>query len=313
MNLAGLDLNLLVALDALLAESSVARAALRLGRSQPAVSHALRNLRHRFDDPLLVRCGHKMLLTPRAESLKAPVREVIEKATALLGPNAFDPVTCDRRFRLMMPDLAVSILLPALVARISNEAPNIVLELVGWRGPETMTADFARSLDIVVSWSEHNFSGFHRYPLYRDRDALAFRTGHPAAGRLSSIDGFLSVKHIAVVGGGEQSDPIDQWLAEHDLQRPIGLIVATYVQALHVAANTDLVAFAPGRTITALAPRLDLDRCDPPIDPGEDQQMIFCPARSVRDPGTVWLRMVIQQTCQLLPVHPARAGSASSS
>lgn len=293
MNLARLDLNLLFALDALLAESSVARAATSLGRSQPAVSHSLRKLRHIFGDPLLVRVGHKMLLTPKAESLRAPLRDVILGAAALLGSGEFNPRTSDRRFRLMVPDLAASVILPGLVERVAAEAPNVVVELVGWRGPELMTPDFARGIDMIVSWSEHSFSGFHRQKLYTDLDELAFRRGHPAASRLSTVEALLTARHIAVVGAGEASDPIDQWLAGKKLRRNIALVVSTYVQALQVAAKTDLVAVAPGRTIAALAPHLGLERSAFPIDPGEDQQLIFYPARSAQEPASIWLRTIV--------------------
>ncbi|HEY0628110.1 MAG TPA: LysR family transcriptional regulator [Sphingomicrobium sp.] len=301
MKLSGLDLNLLVALDALLAENSVARAAVRLGRSQPAVSHSLRHLRHLFADPLLVRVGHRMIPTPRAEALRAPLRELLDRARSLLGPILFDPRTSSCRFRLMMPDLAASVVLPGLVERVSSEAPNVVLELVGWRGPEVMTPDFAASLDLIVSWSEHSFPGFDRQDLYADRDALAFRRGHPAGATLSGIEGFLAARHIAVVGAGERGDPIDDWLARRKLWRRVSLVVATYVQALHVASVTDLVAFAPGRTIAAFAPQLGLGRCDPPVDPGEDRQLLFYPRSSADDPASIWLRSMVMAAAQAVP------------
>jgi DNA-binding transcriptional LysR family regulator len=312
MKLTALDLNLLTVLDALLTESSVARAASRLGRSQPAVSHSLRHLRQLFADPLLVRSGHKMLLTPKAESLRLPLRGVLEGAASLFNPDEFDPRTSNRRFRLMIPDFVASVLLPGLAQRISTEAPSIVLETVGWRGPDMMTADFSRTIDIIVSWSEHSFPGFHRHPLYRDRDCLAFRIGHPAAGRLSSLEGFLDARHIAVIGAGETADPIDAWLAGSRVERRVAAVVASYVQALQVAATTDMVAFAPGRTIAALAPRLGLDRCNPPIDPGEDQQLLFIPARCAQDPAINWLRTMIVTESQAelvdYPYAPPVAG-----
>src|SRR5882672_8389748 len=105
MNLASLDLNLLVALDALLAEASVGRAASRIGLSQPATSHALRRLREMIGDPLLVRVGARMELTPRAQSLRAPLADALEQLRGLFTPEGFDPAVSTRRFALMMPDL----------------------------------------------------------------------------------------------------------------------------------------------------------------------------------------------------------------
>lgn len=294
MKLKSLDLNLLVALDALLTESSVARAGARLGRSQPAVSHALRHLRHIFEDPLLVRVGHRMQPTRKAEELRQPLRELLEGVELLLAPTGFEPRTSDRKFRLMMPDLATSILMPRLVDRVLSEAPSVVLEVVGWRGPEVMTPSFAGSIDIIVSWNGDAFTGFHRKSLFTDRDMLAFRLGHPDASKLKGMDGFLAARHIGVVGAGEASDPIDDWLAEIGLARRVALVVPNYLQALQVAAASDLVAFAPGRMVASLGASLGLATCPPPVDPGEDQQFLFYPVRSARDPGSIWLRNHIQ-------------------
>lgn len=294
MKLKALDLNLLVALDALLTESSVARAGARLGRSQPAVSHALRHLRHAFEDPLLVRVGHKMQLTNKAEELRQPLRELLEGVEQLLAPAGFDPRTSARKFRLMMPDLATSIIMPRLVDRVLSEAPNVILEVVGWRGPEVMTPTFASSIDIIVSWNGDAFTGFHRQSLFTDRDILAFRRGHPAAAKLMSMDGFLAARHVGVIGAGEASDPIDDWLAEMGLARRVALVVPNYLQALQVAAASDLVAFAPGRMVASLGPGFGLATCLPPVDPGEDQQFLFYPVRSTRDAGSIWLRDLVR-------------------
>jgi DNA-binding transcriptional LysR family regulator len=304
MKLNAIDLNLLVALEALLSEQSVGRAAVRLGLSQPATSHALRRLRHLLGDPLLVRVGHAMQLTQRAESLRDPLRLVLDSVQDLLRPDCFDPASSRRRFRLMMPDLTTSILMPALVEHVSREAPDVVLEIVGWRGPDMMTPSFSQSVDLIVSWTGDAFAGFHCQPLYRDRDALACRRERPRRVDLSTIEGFLAARHISVVGSGEPSDPVDVWLAGLGLERRVGLVVPTYLQALQVASISDLVAFAPGRMIAALAEQLRLAMCPPPVDPGEDQQFLFYPVRAVRDGGSIWLRELVRRVCDAMPAGP---------
>lgn len=293
MNLAALDLNLLVALHALLAEASVGRAAQRIGLSQPATSHALRRLRDLFDDALLVRTGRGMELTPRGEALREPVAAALDRVARLFDPPAFDPATSRRRFRIMIPDLAASILMPPLVERVGVEAPNVVIEVVGWRGPDVMTPEFVRSIDIIVNWDGESFPGFHRQTLYRDRDALAVRRDRPARDRLRQLDGFVDARHVAVVGRGEAGDPIDVWLAGQGLERRVVLVVPTYLQALQVAAASDLVAFVPGRLIAALAGGLRLAAVPPPIDPGEDEQFMFYPTRHQAEPGSIWLRRLV--------------------
>src|SRR3954451_2255546 len=130
MNLAALDLNLLVALDALLREANVSRAAMRIGLSQPAASHALQRLREVIGDPLMVRVGARMELTPRAQALRAPLAQTLDQVRGLFIRDDFDAARSERQFRLMMPDLAVELLMPPLMEKITALAPNVRLDIV---------------------------------------------------------------------------------------------------------------------------------------------------------------------------------------
>ncbi|MGM4991731.1 LysR family transcriptional regulator [Tardiphaga sp. 841_E9_N1_2] len=295
MNLASLDLNLLVALDALLRESNVGRAAMRIGLSQPATSHALRRLRDILGDPLLVRVGARMELTPRAQALRGPLAQTLEQVRGLFIPDVFDARQSDRHFRLMMPDLAVELLMPPLMKKLDSVAPGVQINVVPWRGPSIMTAEFARSLDMVISIG-NAFNGFHRQLLYVDSDALAVRKGYPAVARLKTTEGFLKARHIAVVLRGQSEDLIDDWLRSKKLERQIALVVPSYIEALHVAARTDVVAFVPRRLIAALAQPLSLTTIAPPFDPGIDEQFMFTPTRAQFDSGSIWLRKIMLET-----------------
>src|SRR5690242_10445488 len=205
MNLNALDLNLLVALDALLREASVTRAALRIGLSQPAASHALQRLRDLIGDPLLVRTGARMELTPRALALRAPLAQTLDQVRGLFVPDVFDAARSERQFRLMMPDLAVELLMPPLMEKVTRSAPHIRIDVVPWRGPAIFTAEFARTIDMVISIG-NAFTGFHRQRLYVDSDALAVRRGHPAGARLKRIETFLDARHVAVGIRGASED-----------------------------------------------------------------------------------------------------------
>jgi DNA-binding transcriptional LysR family regulator len=292
MNLKSLDLNLLVALDALLRDASVSRAALRIGLSQPAASHALQRLRDLLGDPLLVRTGARMELTPRAQGLRAPLAEVLDQVRGLFVADAFDAASSDRQFRLMMPDLAVELLVPAVMAKITRLAPNVRIDVVPWRGPAIFHAEFARSIDMVISIGDA-FKGFHRQLLYTDSDALAVRRGHPAGPRLKTRDAFLKARHVAVIIRGQSEDLIDGWLRAKGIERRIALVVPGYLEALHVVARSDLVAFVPRRLIAALSKRLSLLAVAPPLDPGIDEQFMFYPTRAQMDPGSIWLRGIM--------------------
>src|SRR5260370_13821684 len=251
MNLSALDLNLLVALDALLLETNVSRAAMRIGLSQPATSHALQRLRDLLGDPLLVRVGARMELTPRAQGLRGLLAQALDQVRGLFMPDDFDASSSERQFRLMMPDLAVELLVPPLMEKLVRLAPNIRLDIVPWRGPAIFTAEFARSIDMVISIGDA-FRGFHRQLLYTDRDALAVRLGHPIGAKLSQPYAFLNARHVAVIFLGQNADLIVDWLRTKVLERRIALVVPGYIEALHIVARTDLVAFVPSRLIAAL-------------------------------------------------------------
>jgi len=306
MNLTSLDLNLLVALDALLKEANVSRAALRIGLSQPALSHALQRLRDLIGDPLLVRNGARMELTRRAQGLRGPLAQVLDQLGSLFIPDAFDAASSERQFRLMMPDLAVELLMPPLMAKITQAAPNIRIDVVPWRGPAIFTAEFARTIDLVISIG-NAFGGFHRQRLYTDSDALAVRRGHPAGARLKKRDAFLSARHVAVIIRGQGEDLIDPWLRAKGIERRIALVVPGYIEALHVTARTDLVAFVPQRVIAALSKQLSLVSVTPPLDPGIDEQFMFYPTRAQMDPGSIWLRKLMLETGRELDRAKRRA------
>jgi DNA-binding transcriptional LysR family regulator len=295
MNLNALDLNLLVALDALLLEANVSRAAMRIGLSQPAASHALRRLRDLIGDPLLVRSGARMELTPRALALRAPLAQTLDQVRALFVPDDFDAARSERQFRLMMPDLAVELLMPPLMEKITQIAPNVTIDVVPWRGPAIFTAEFARTIDMVISIG-NAFKGFHRQLLYTDSDALAVRRGHPVGTKLRTREAFLKARHVAVIIRGQNEDLVEGWLRSKGIERRIALIVPGYIEALHVAARTDLVAFLPRRLIGALAKQLSLATIAPPLDPGPDEQYMFYPTRAQMDPGSIWLRRLMLRT-----------------
>jgi DNA-binding transcriptional LysR family regulator len=298
MNLASLDLNLLKALDAFLREANVGRAALRLRLSQPAASHALRRLRDTLNDPILVRNGLRMELTPRAESLREPLKAALEQVESLFDGVTFDPLQSTRHFRLLFPDLVVQLLLPQVMNKIERQAPRVAIEVLPWRGPDGMTAEFTRSLDLITSFAPDAYKGFHRLTLYKDSDAVAVRKDHPARKHLSKREAFFAAKHVAVAGRGQREDIIDFWLRGKGLERQVALTVPTYVEALHVISRSDLVAFVPRRLIASLAKQLSLAAIDPPVDPGTDEQFLFYPARAQHDAGSIWLRNLVMETAR---------------
>lgn len=306
-NIAKLDLNLLIALEALLDEASVGRAAQRVALSQPAMSHSLSRLRALLGDPLLVRVGARMRLTTRGEALRYPVKEVLSRARDLLVSAHFDAGSSTRTFRLFLSDYAADLLLPALVQRLQTQAPGVAVRSqtgIGALDPLQLAA----AVDLAVSCVPDRFKGFYQQRLFTDRDALAVRRGHLLLKRSISPDPFLQAGHVAVVGPEFAADPVDDWLRQEGRKRNIVLTVPHYLQAMQVVAESDLIAVIPERLIRAHAAALGLEAAAVPLDVGTFDEYVLHPVTGHADPGSVWLRGLLQSVARGLgPLRPKAA------
>jgi DNA-binding transcriptional LysR family regulator len=300
MNLASLDLNLLVALEALLEASSVSQAADKVNLSQSAMSHALKRLRAILRDPLLVRAGTRMQLTTRAEALRPPVKDALTRVRNLLIGEGFEPARSTRTFRLFVADNASDLLLPLLLKRLEDEAPSVCVRVQALGGSTWDPFELARLVDVAVACVPGKFKGFYQQRLFTDRDACAVRRGHSNTGLIAEPEEFLKAKHVAVVGREFAEDPVDTWLRQEGLERNVVLTVPHYLQALHVVSESDLIGVIPERLIRAYAGILDLDALKVPLEVGTFEEYLLHPARSRDDPGCVWLREVLMEIAKSL-------------
>ncbi len=152
-----------------------------IGLSQPAAGHALQRPREITGDPLLVRAGARMQLTPRAESLREPLIGALDRVRGLFVSESFDPGTSDRSFALMMPDHVVDLLVPPLLKRIAERAPKVRLHVTPWRA-QPLHPELARSVDLIIACLFDAPPGFRSERLFGDTEALALRRKHPRAG-----------------------------------------------------------------------------------------------------------------------------------
>src|SRR5579864_1350260 len=300
MNLSSLDLNLLVALEALLEESSVSQAADKVNLSQSAMSHALKRLRALMGDQLLVRAGTRMQLTTRAEALRPAVKDALTRVRALLIGEGFEPARSTRTFRLFVADNASDLLLPLLLKRLEDEAPSVCIRVQALGGSTWDPFELARLVDVAIACVPSMFKGFYQQRLFTDRDACAVRRGHSITRLIAKPEEFLKAKHVAVVGREFAEDPVDTWLRQEGLERNVVLTVPHYLQALHVVSESDLIGVIPERLIRAYADILDLDALKVPLDVGTFEEYLLHPARSREDPGCVWLRGVLVEIAKSL-------------
>jgi DNA-binding transcriptional LysR family regulator len=242
MNVAALDLNLLVALNALLQEESVSRGGQKIGLSQPAMSHALGKLRDLLGDPLLVRTGGRMQLTLRAQTLRHPVREALERVHEVFVSDSFVPASSTRTFRIFMSDYASTLLLSSLSKEVQRSAPSVRIEVHPWRRISADSPESGLVADAVVACQTRDLPGFYRQRLFRDRDVCVMRVGHRLYRKNLNLKTFLEAPHVAVAAVEFSTDPVDAWLQEVGYPRCVVVTVPHYIEAVHLVAETELIA-----------------------------------------------------------------------
>ena len=300
-NLHRIDLNLLVALDALARERSVTKAAERTGVTQSAMSHTLRRLRALFDDPLLVRGRGGMVLTPRAEALAVPLRSgLVSLARTLAEPTAFEPEHASRTFRIVSPDLFDALVLPALLKRLGYEAPSVNLAVVPTpkRLSDSLeTGDIDLAIYPVLLDPQPFDLGtqvdaeLQSRTLFRDSFRCFVRNDHPAiAGRRKlTLKTFIGLNHVLVSPGGEGPGLVDRILQARGLKRRIALRVPHFATALEVIAQSDLVLTAPS-SLSRCSTASTLASRPAPLDIPEHAITMIWHPRFTEDLAHRWLR-----------------------
>ncbi len=292
-----LNLHHLRALDALLAERSVTRAAGRLGVTQSAVSHALRGLRETLDDALLVRGPGGMVPTPRAEALAAPLRRALGDLEAALDESpVFAPATSRRTFTLGMGDGFTLTILPPLLAHLRISAPGVDLNVVPVPGGRTASVLTHSDLDLTFGVMVPEGDGLRTRALFDDDFACLIRRDHPEVGEQMDLDTYCRLPHALMSPSGSGPGIVDRVLAESGRSRRVALRIRYFLAAPLVVAHSDLVLTGPRRQLVRLAEHAPLRVLDPPIALPTFTRRIFWHARLQRDPGHRWLREVVATT-----------------
>jgi DNA-binding transcriptional LysR family regulator len=290
------DLNLLVTLDALLAEGSVARAARRLRLSPSAMSRALARLRNATGDPLLVRAGRGLVPTPRALALRAQVGPLVQDAQAVLRPAAaLDLARLVRTFTLRTSEGFVESFGPRLIARIGRQAPGVRLRFV--QKPDKDSGPLRDgSVDLETGVvGESSGPEVRAQALFRDRFVGVVRKGHPLGRGRVTPSRYAAGRHILVSRRGLDRGPIDEALQALGLVREIVTIVGGFATALALARTSDLIASVPGRHTGAL--RAGMTSFPLPVALPEITVSLLWHPRLDADAAHRWLRGCIRDVC----------------
>ncbi len=284
-----LDLNLLVTLDALLAELNVTRAARRLNLAQPTVSLQLGRLRQVLEDPLLLPGPRGMRPTARAESLREPLRQALAALEDALAPAApFEPARAERTWRIAASDHSATTLLTPLLADLRQQAAGIRLALLD-KKPALLAEQLEGDhLDLALDVADTAAAGLRQRLLFTEHYLLAGRRGHPALQQPVSLDTFCQLDQALVSpSGGGFASVTDRLLAEQGRARRVVLSVPHFATLASVLLVSDLVALLPAQ-IALNHPGLQVQP-SPLAIPGFDMLLLW-PERLHRDPAHAWLR-----------------------
>jgi DNA-binding transcriptional LysR family regulator len=290
------DLNLLVTLDVLLAEGSVAGAARRLRLSPSATSRALARLRAATGDPLLVRAGRGLVATPRAAALREQVRDLVEDAEAVLRPaDGLDLKRLARTFTLRTSEGFVETFGPDLIARVGGEAPGVRLRFM--QKPDRDSGPLRDgSVDLETGVvGETTGPELRVQALFRDRFVGVVHKGHALSRGKVTPARYAGGRHVLVSRRGVETSPIDDALNPLRLERQIVTIVGGFAAALALARATDLIASVPERHTAAL--RADLHSFALPVAVPELTLSLLWHPRLDADPAHRWLRGCVREVC----------------
>ena len=284
------DLALLLALDALLQESSVTRAARRLGLSTPAMSHTLARIRERFGDPMLVRSGRAMVLTTRAQAIKPRVRSLVEQADQVFRfEESFSSETVDRTFVVNATDYVLLVLGGALDRMARSQAPNLRLRFV----PNTLDdAEMLRhgGSDLAIGIYGDLPPELMTRTLVTDRFVCVLRKKHPLAQRRMTLKRYTDLEHVQVAPRGQPGGYVDGLLRERELERRVVRAVPSFQFAAALVAKSDYVLTLSQRAAIKLAGPLGLVIVEPPLKLEPYALSMVWHPRMDADPAHRWFR-----------------------
>jgi DNA-binding transcriptional LysR family regulator len=304
VDIAGLDLNLLVVLEALLEKRSVTKAARQVGLSQSALSSALGRLRVTFGDALFVRSSAGMLPTPRALELEPELRLAMASVRRVMTPGGFDPSAAKVKFRIATGDYAELLMLPPLLEALARSAPSASLTVTPVAANPISRLEDGSS-DVVVAPFLEASAQVEVDALFDDGFVCAIRHAHPATRSRLTLHRFARLRHLLVSPEGEGVAYVDHRLAREGLSREVAVRVPHFSVAEPLLASSDLVATLPARLVEQMDARR-ISSVRPPFETGRFTMRAAWHRRTLASPAHRWFRSLVAEVAAKLRVGRAR-------
>jgi DNA-binding transcriptional LysR family regulator len=293
LNLRNVDLNLLVALDALLAERNVGRAGRRIGLSQSAMSAALARLRVVFRDPLLVRAGRNLALTHGAEELIVPIREILGRIEQTISERPqFNPRTDSRSFSISASDYATLVLLVPFVRRLLVEAPNVTIHILPRFSDGAHVLRIGQADMIIEPRELFADTKFPSQFLFSDRWLCAVDAKNPdVRGNRLTMKQYLQLPHLVYnIGTDRQLNLADRHVGQLGIRRRVDVTVESFLLVPFLLEGTPMVSLMLERAARRLAGTTKVRTLKPPLKLPDINETLYWHARHTTDPGHRWLR-----------------------
>ena len=303
MDFHGIDLNLLVAFDALMSERNVTRAATQVGVSQPAMSAALSRLRKLFGDPLFLRSADGLLPTPRARDLSGPIGEALRQIEAtLVKKPRFVPGKAALTFKLGLSDYPATVLLPSLLEALEKQAPGVSVNVHAFHHRDhAVDLLDAGAIDAAIGVAPRQLDGrIMTRPVLRDEFVTIVARDHPVARRGMSMEGYLALPHVLISPEGEQYGLVDQALAQQGKQRKLALTLPQMFAVPAIVARTGMTATVMKRVALHSSSSGEVMLFPPPVALPEIVFDLIWHRRSDTHPAQEWFRGVIAECAAVL-------------
>lgn len=292
-NIKNLDLNLLVALNALLEERNVTRAALRINLSQPATSRALARLRAVFQDPLLVKGTQGMELTARANDLYQPLQHILHDIKAIISPPSINPATMQGEVVIATRDYELAAILPKIINRIAIESPKLKLRVFPLIGDDLRSLE-NHNVDFILAATDSKAATLYRYIVYKESFVCLAAKDNPAFREGMNLETYLKARHCLVTISGFGLGVVDTLLAQKNLKRNIVVRIPHFLAVAHIIAGSDLVVTLPRRLGELLSTQEKLDLMEPPLHIPSFPIYLYWHVRNQNSPIHRWIKKVIQ-------------------
>ncbi len=306
-----LDLNLLVALDALLTECNISHAAEKVHISQSTMSHSLARLREHFGDELLVQVGRKMELTSRGESLRHPIRDVLVRISSTIDTQpGFDPASSDREFTLHVSDYTMEILLPHAFALAEEQRSRVRFKLLPQVGSPTRSLERGE-VDIALMPNDYCSAEHPKEACFEEDFVCVVWSGSRLATEELSIERYVAARHVVMEPAGSAQPAFENgFVKRHGISREISVAAYSFTAQCAMVVGTELIATVHKRLALRAAGYLPLKLQSPPVSiPGMTLCMQWHQHRT-NDPGLRWLRELLKQAALRMDAPPASTGSA---